>query len=142
MYLLDTETTAELRKASMRRGDRGLREWAAAVDVSDVYLSAITLQELEIGVRLSERDDPKRGAVMRDWITRQVIHHLSARVLPIDAAVALKAAELHRQSIWTLSHAFIAATASVHGLSVVTRSVASFSDAGVNIVNPWQFRTP
>ena len=138
MYLLDTETAAELRKASMRRGDQSLRDWAGSVDVKDVYLSAITLQELEMGVRLSERDDPKCGEVLRDWMTRQVIHHLSARVLPINAAIALRAAELHGQRARTLSHAFIAATASVHRLSVITRSVASFSDMGVSIVNPWQ----
>ena len=138
MYLLDTETAAELRKASMRRGDQSLRDWAGSVDVKDVYLSAITLQELEMGVRLSERDDPKRGAVLRDWMSRQVLHHLSARVLPINTAIALKAAELHGQRARTLSHAFIAATASVQGLSVVTRKVASFSDMGVSIVNPWQ----
>lgn len=137
MYLLDTETAAELRKASMRRGDQGLRDWAASVDVKDVYLSAITLQELEMGVRLSERDDTKRGTVLRDWMTRQVIHHLSARVLPINTAIALKAAEFHGQRARTLSHAFIAATASVHSLSVVTRHVPSFSDTGLNIVNPW-----
>lgn len=137
MYLLDTETAAELRKASMRRGDKGLRDWAASVDMADVYLSAITLQELEMGVRFSERDHPKRGAVLRDWMTRQVNHHFSARVLPINAAVALKAAELHSQRSRTLSHAFIAATASVHGLSAVTRSVSSFSDTGVNLINPY-----
>jgi toxin FitB len=137
MYLLDTETAAELRKASMRRGNKGLRAWAASIDVKDVYLSAITLQELEIGVRLSEQDYPESGAVLRNWMTRHIIRHLADRILPVNSTIALKAAELHRQRSRTSSHAFIAATASVHGLSVVTRSVASFSDTGVSVVNPW-----
>ncbi|HEY5329884.1 MAG TPA: type II toxin-antitoxin system VapC family toxin [Acidobacteriaceae bacterium] len=137
MYLLDTNTISELRKVAMLRGDRNVALWSQGVEAEDQYLSAITLQELELGILMSERKDPAKGAVLRAWMTKQVLGHFRERILPIDAAVAMRSAQLHAQRSRSFADALIAATAYAHGFSVVTRNVASFSDTGVSVVNPW-----
>jgi toxin FitB len=137
MYILDTNTVSELRKVAMRRADKNVAAWAASVEIEDQYLSAISIQELEIGILLAERKDPFKGAVLRQWMTRQVLHHFRDRILAIDSAVALRSAHLHIQRTRPISDALIAATAFVHGLSVVTRNVRDFHDTGVNVIDPW-----
>lgn len=137
MYILDTNTVSELRKVAMRRGDKNVAAWASRVEIEDQYLSAISIQELEIGILLAERKDPSKGAVLRNWMTRQVLHHFRDRILAVDSAVALRSAHLHTQRTRPISDALIAATAFVHRLSVVTRNVRDFHDTGVNVIDPW-----
>ena len=133
MYILDTETVAELRKAKMKRGSRSLRAWAQSVDMENVYLSSLTLQELEIAVLLAERDLQEKGEVMRRWMMRHVLHHFHDRILPIDSAIALRAANVHGRYSQPLSEALIGATAYVHGLTVVTRSADRYKQMGVTV---------
>ena len=73
MYLLDTNVVSELRKIRLGKADSHVAEWADSVDAADLYLSAITIQELEIGVLLAERRDPSQGAVFRAWLTAHVL---------------------------------------------------------------------
>ncbi|MDB5806329.1 MAG: putative nucleic acid-binding protein contains domain [Betaproteobacteria bacterium] len=137
MYLLDTNVVSELRKVSLGRADSNVAQWAEGVDAAELYLSVVTLQELEVGVLLTERRDPAQGAVFRGWLERHVIPAFSGRVLPVDAAVARRSAQLHVPNQRPVLDALIAATALVHSLKVVTRNVGDFAATGVEVVNPW-----
>ena len=137
MFVLDTNVVSELRKAGQGKADLKVADWAARTDASLLYLSAITVLELEIGVLQIERRDVKQGAALRAWFDHQVMAEFEDRVLPIDAAVALRCATLHVPDPKAERDAFIAATALVHGMTVVTRNVSDFQAAGVLLLNPW-----
>jgi predicted nucleic acid-binding protein len=114
-----------------------LAAWAGNVVPSDLFLSVITLEELEIGILLAERRDPAKGAVFRQWMNTQVLPTFSGRVLPVDLTVALRCARLHVPDVRPERDALIAATALVHGMIVVTRNTADFVTTGVRFLNPW-----
>ena len=137
MFLLDTNVVSELRKIRLGKADGHVAQWADGVDASDLYLSVITIQELEIGVLLAERRDPSQGAVFRTWLNAHVLPAFSGRILVVDTAVALRSARLHVPDPRSVRDALIAATALVHGMTVVTRNVADFEPTGVAILNPW-----
>jgi toxin FitB len=140
MYLLDTNVVSELRKIRVGKADRHVAVWADSVDTSDLYLSVITLQELEIGVLLLERRDPSQGAVFRAWrawIDDHVLPAFAGRILAVDTAVALRSARLHVPDLRPVRDGLIAATALVHGMTVVTRNVADFEVMGVSVLDPW-----
>ncbi|MGX9762166.1 type II toxin-antitoxin system VapC family toxin [Pseudomonas shahriarae] len=134
MYLLDTNVISELRKP---QADKNVVAWAKTVAAPRLYISAITLKELETGVMRMERRAPAQGKVLRTWLKRHVMPAFDARILPIDAAVALRCASLHVPDRANEGDALIAATALVHGLTVVTRNVADFQSSGVKLINPW-----
>jgi toxin FitB len=136
MYLLDTNVVSELRKA--KKADRGVRVWAQALPAAILYLCAISILELEIGILLAERRDRKRGTVLRAWMDGRVLPAFDGRILAIDTAVAQRCAALHVRSPRSDRDALIAATALVHGMMVVTRNVDHFQPTGVAVVNPWQ----
>ncbi len=133
MYLLDTNVVSEIRKVRSGKADRNVAVWADRVDASDLYLSAIAIQELEIGVLLAERRDPPQGALLRSWLNAHVLPAFADRILAVDMAVAQRSARLPRP----FRDSLMAATALVHGLTIVTRNVADFHAAGVQILNPW-----
>ena len=137
MYLLDTNVVSELRKIRLGKSDRRVAQWADSVDATDLYLSVITIQELEIGVLLAERRDPSQGAVFRAWLNAHVLPAFTGRILVIDTAVAQRSARLHVPDPRSFRDALIAATALVHGMTVVTRNLADFEPTGVSILNPW-----
>lgn len=136
MYLLDTNVVSELRKA--KKADRSVRVWAQALPAASLYLSAISILELEIGILLIERRDRKQGAVLRAWMDGHVLPAFDSRILAIDTAVAQRCAALHVPNPRSDRDALIAATALVHGMTVVTRNVGHFHPTGVAVVNPWQ----
>jgi toxin FitB len=136
MYLLDTNVVSELRKAG--KAEPGVVRWATGVPAALLFISAISVMELELGILLMERRDPAQGAVLRRWLEDHVMTAFSARILAIDAAVAKRCAGLHVPDPRSERDAFIAATALVHGFSVVTRNVADFEPTGVSLLNPWQ----
>lgn len=119
------------------KADCHVAKWADSVDAADLYISVITMHELEIGVLLSERRDTVQGAVLRAWLNDQVVPAFGARILDIGQDVALRSAQLHVPNPQSIRDAFIAATALVHGLTVVTRNVKDFQNTGVKIINPW-----
>jgi predicted nucleic acid-binding protein len=138
MFILDTNVVSELRKVRSGKADKYVAQWADSVDAADLFISAITVQELEIGVLLAERKDPAKGAMLRAWLDSHVMSAFAGRVLPVDTAVARQSAKLHVPDPQSLRDSFIAATALVHGMIVVTRNVADFTETGVNIINPWE----
>jgi predicted nucleic acid-binding protein len=137
MQLLDTNVVSELRKAGTRRIDARVARWAAAADAGAFYLSVITLLELETGVRLVERRDSRQGAVLRSWLDEKVRPAFAGRLLPVDEAVALRCAALHVPDPRPERDALIAATALVHGMTLVTRNVSDFQPMGVPLFDPW-----
>lgn len=137
MYLLDTNVVSELRKIRLGKADAHVAAWADSVDADDLYLSVITLQELEIGVLLAERRDPSQGAVFREWLDAHVLPAFNGRILAVDIAVAQRCARLHVPDPRPIRDALIAATALVHGMTVVTRNTSDFVPTGVAIHNPW-----
>lgn len=138
MYLLDTNVVSELRKAKTGKADANVRIWAERVSALSLFLSAITILELETGILLIERRDPsQQGAALRSWLDLQVLPAFSGRILAVDTAVALRCARLHVPDPRSARDALIAATALVHGLIIVTRNVADFAPTGVSILNPW-----
>lgn len=138
MYLLDTNVVSELRKVHLGKADPNVAAWAASVDAADLFVSAITILELEFGVLLLERKDAAQGAILRTWLDHQVLPEFSARTLPVDSAVAQRCAKLHVPDKRGECDALIAATALVHGMTVVTRNVRDFEPLGVTTIDPWQ----
>jgi toxin FitB len=139
-YLLDTNVVSELRKIRHGKADRRVARWADGVDASDLFISVITVQEIEIGVLLAERRDPAQGAILRAWLAQQVLPAFEGRILVIDTAIAQRSARLHVPDPRPVRDGLIAATALVHGMTVVTRNVADFEQTGVAVVNPWEFK--
>jgi toxin FitB len=137
MLLLDTNVVSELRKVRLGKADPNVAKWVETLDTADLFISAIAIHELEIGILLIERRDPQQGAVFREWLETLVVPAFEGRILSIDVAVARRAAKLHVPDPQPINDAFVAATALVHGMTVVTRNVADFASTGVSLLNPW-----
>ena len=137
MFLLDTNVVSELRKAGAGKADRRVREWAQSVPSSSLYLSCISVLELDIGIQRIERHDTNQGAQLRKWLETQVIPAFSDRILAVDLDVARRCAALHIPNPRPERDALIAATAFVHGMTLVTRNVVDFADTSVRLINPW-----
>ena len=140
MYLLDTNVISELRKADTGKADRRVLAWAERVPTSNLYLSAITVLELETGVLMVEGRDPVQGRALRSWLNTRVLPTFSDRVLPVDTAVARHCARLHVPDRRSDRDALIAATALVYGMSVVSRNIQDFAPTGVALLNPWEYK--
>nr|WP_256548216.1 type II toxin-antitoxin system VapC family toxin [Xenorhabdus bovienii] len=138
IYVLDTNVVSELRKIRAGKADPNVAAWVENIDATDFFVSAITIMELELGVLLIERKDATQGAMLRAWLEQHVLPEFSERTLPVDTAVAQRCARLHVPDRCSERDALIAATALVHGMTVVTRNVADFQSTGVTILNPWE----
>lgn len=138
MFVLDTNVLSELRKVRLGRADANVVAWAESVDAADLFISAISIMELELGVLSMERKDAAQGALLRAWLEQQVLPEFSGRTLPVDTAVAQRCARLHVPDKRGERDALIAATAMVHGMAVATRNVADFEPTGVTLVDPWK----
>ncbi len=138
MYILDTNVISELRKAKSQKADANVINWALTVPVSQLFLSVITVMELETGVLLIERKDKKQGRMLRQWFDNHVLSTFTQRVLPIDKEVAHCCARLHVPDPRSDRDALIAATAIVHNMTIVTRNISDFKHTGVKLINPWE----
>lgn len=138
MYVLDTIVVSELRKAKSGKADANVTRWAASLSPSSLFLSAISVLELETGVLLVEGRDPAQGTVLRVWLEGHVLPAFAGRVLAMDEAVTRRCARLHVPDPRANRDALIAATALVHGMTVATRNVADFEPAGVQVLDPWK----
>lgn len=137
-YLLDTNVLSELRKVGDGKADANVTKWVGAQDSNDLFISAITILEIERGILTIQRRDAAKGSRLRGWMDSRVRPEFAERVLPIDDAIATRCAHLHIPDRRNEADALIAATALVHGLTVVTRNVQDFDDTGVIVVDPWQ----
>ncbi len=137
MYVLDTNVVSELRKVRLGKADPNVAAFADRIDAGNLFVSVITLLELELGVLTVERRDAAQGALLRAWLDRQVLREFAGRTLPVDTAVALRCARLHSPDRRGERDALIAATALVHGMTVATRNVGDFQPTGVAVLNPW-----
>ena len=137
MFLLDTNVISELRKLGDGRADARVATWVSGRDAASFYVSALTLMELEIGILRIERRDAVQGERLRTWMDRYVLPEFLERTLPVDATVALKCARLHVPDPRAERDALIAATAIVHGMTVVTGNVVDFETTGAEVIDPW-----
>lgn len=135
MWLLDTNVLSELRRRD--RTDARVAAWADALDPADLFLSAVTILEVEAGALMIERRDKKQGAMLRAWIDNRVLVAFEGRILPIDTIIAQRCARLHVPDPRAERDALIAATALVHRLKIATRNVSDFQMMGVELFNPW-----
>ncbi|MGA2953193.1 MAG: type II toxin-antitoxin system VapC family toxin, partial [Caulobacteraceae bacterium] len=133
-YLIDTNVWSELRNRS--RADSNVRTWAESANPAELYLSVVTVFELERGVLLIARRDAEQGSRLRRWLEERVLEPFDGRILPIDALIARRCAALHVPDPRPERDALIAATALMHGLTVVTRNVGDFQPMGVALLNP------
>jgi predicted nucleic acid-binding protein len=138
MFLLDTNVVSELRKAKAGKADLNVVAWAEGVQASSLFLSAISILELETGILLLERRDAAQGAVLRTWLDGYVLPAFSGRILAVDTVVAQCCARLHVPDPCAERDGLIAATALVHGMTVVTRNLADFTSTRVPALNPWE----
>ncbi len=136
MFLLDTNVLSELRRRE--RTARAVAAWADALDPTDLFVSVITVLEIERSALMLQRRDRAQGAVLRAWIDTKVLPVFAGRILPIDTDVALRYARLHVPNPRAERDGLIAATALVHRLTVATRDIADFRPMGVAVVNPWE----
>ena len=138
MFLLDTNVVSELRKVRGGKANPGVATWAEQVPSSVLFISAVTIHELEHGVLLMERADPNQGALLRAWLDQSVTAAFKSRVLVVDERVARRAAALHVPDPAPFRDALIGATALVHDMTVVTRNVKDFERFdGLDVLNPW-----
>ncbi|MDR1799276.1 MAG: type II toxin-antitoxin system VapC family toxin [Bifidobacteriaceae bacterium] len=135
-FLIDTNVISELRKPAARRNP-GVVAWAAQIDPSEVYISAVTISELSEWVARTARRDATQGAILDGWFQTQVLNTYGDRILPVDTAVAARAGTLHVPDRRDYRDAFIAATALEHDLTVVTRNVTDFAPTGAQVLNPF-----
>ena len=137
MYLLDTNVVSEFRKSADRRINKSVKRWADEISPDLMFISAISVLELEIGVLQIEHRDKKQGLILRKWLNKSVLPAFLDRVLPVDLAVAQRCASLHVPNPKSERDAMIAATAIEHRMTIVTRNVSDFSQSGVKIFDPW-----
>jgi predicted nucleic acid-binding protein len=137
-YLLDTNVVSELRKIGDDKADANVVAWIEAEDAARFFISAITIFEMERGVLAIQRRDATQGARLRAWLDNHVRPEFAGRILPVDDEVATRCAHLHVPDRRNEVDALIAATALVHGLTVVTRNVRDFEGTGVVVVDPSQ----
>ena len=140
MFVLDTNVVSELRKIRLGKADPQVERWADSVEAGSLHISAITILELEIGILLLKRKDPRQGTILRTWLDTLVLPEFNGRIFPVDTAVAQRCARLHVPDPRAERDALIAATALVHGMTLVTRNLADFEATGVPLLNPWDAR--
>jgi toxin FitB len=135
MFVLDINVVSELRQP--KRADPKVLAWASLQPIAAQFLSVVTVLELELGVLQKERKDAAQGMILRSWLDARVLAQFAGRILALDQAVAIRCARLHVPDPRAGRDAIIAATALVHGMTIVTRNVTDFASSGAQVLNPW-----
>lgn len=137
MYLLGTDVIDQLRQARSDAADCRVLSWAKSQAPSELYISVITLLEIERGIIDVERADALQGIALRQWFEYQLKTTFAPRTLAIDAAVTECCARLRLADINSERNALLSATALVNKMSLVTKDTAAFVATGVKLINPW-----
>ncbi|CUS43203.1 MAG: PIN domain-containing protein [Pseudomonadota bacterium] len=136
MYLLDTGVVFELRNARAGQTDPRFSGWAAGLVRQNLFISALTLLELDSGATRTAQRDKAAGLALRQWIDNQVLPAFEGRILPVDTAVVRRRAQL---SYADARDGLLAATALEHGLTLATRHPGAFKTGRVKLLNPWAY---
>ena len=136
MLILDTNVVSEIRKSTCHPN---VQAWLAAQTTDQLYITAITVLEIQRGISLAaQRGDEAQAGVFNRWLEEMVLPAFAGRILPIDHVVARRAAKLQWADSRDYRDPVIAATGLVHGAAVVTRNIKHFEATGVELVNPWE----
>lgn len=138
MYLLDTNVISELRKVGKGTASAAVVRWSEAQSVTNLYLSAISILELETGILLVKRRDPAQASILSEFLDGHVLMGFQGRILPVDIGVAKICAALHVPDRRPDADALIAATALQHNFTLVTRNTRDFEGTGARLLNPWE----
>ena len=136
MFILDTNVVSEMRR--LDKANPQVVAWASSTPLSQMFIATVTVMELELGILLMERKDRDQGLILRTWFDRQVRPRFEGRVFDYTMPVALCCASLHVPDPLNDRDAIIAATAIVHGMTVVTRNTKDFRRTGAALLNPWR----
>jgi Predicted nucleic acid-binding protein, contains PIN domain len=135
-WLLDTNVLAEIRRIERGRGDAGVARWWVGIDEADIYLSALALGEIRKGIELARPRDAAQASALDAWLDA-LARHYAERILAVDQRVAEQWGRFSVPQPRPVIDTLIAATAAVHGLTLVTRNVADMPTAGVRVFNPY-----
>jgi predicted nucleic acid-binding protein len=139
VYLLDTNVLSALHRAIRGKADARVTAWLSTMDLGQCAISVINVMELEMGIlRIGHRGDDRQANALRQWLEGRILPEFNTRILDVTQAVAVRCAHLHVPDPQPERDAMIAATALVHGMTLVTRNVADFARTGVDLLNPWQ----
>ncbi|STZ62779.1 Probable ribonuclease FitB [Moraxella lacunata] len=140
MILLDTNVISEIRKIEQNKANANVVAWANTLDFSKVYLSAIVIGELKLGVLLKRHNhDSVQADILEDWLNNWVLAKFANRILPVDERIAQIYASLNVPNPKALNDAYIASTAIVHNLTIATRNIKDFDGMPVKLINPFEF---
>lgn len=137
MIILDTNVVSELRKVASDRCDLKVSRWASLLDISNTYISVITVLEIELGIQHLSRRDNDQATNLQTWFD-QLMRLYDKRLVPVDKHVAIRAASLHVPDPKPERDAIIAATALVYGFSLATRNTQDFETLDLALINPWK----
>jgi predicted nucleic acid-binding protein len=135
MYLLDTNVVSELRKSGTNKIDQNVKAWAESVEAGHLFVSVLTMAEIEMGVLAMEKRDLTQGALLREWFDGYVKVHFRGRILDVTAEAAVHYARMNVPNRVAVVDGLIAATALANSMRVVTRNTSDFP--WVSTINPW-----
>jgi hypothetical protein len=143
MYLLDTNVISEMRKAAPLKAtsakmDERVAEWVESVSGLDMFLSVVSILELERGFHLLKRRDPQQADTICLWIRNRLLPAFEGRLFQVDLTIVQRCASLAVSQTMEYRDSLLAATALVHGMTLVTRNVRHFEATGVDLLNPWE----
>lgn len=134
-YLLDTNVLSELRKR--KRCDPSVAKWQSGVSAAACFVSVVSLMEIVHGIEAVKKCDAAFAEVLDDWYQNQVLAGFRDRALPVNLTIAARAGRIMAIRTRNTADCLLAATAFVHGLTLVTRNVEDFADTGVSLCNPF-----
>ncbi|WP_439238666.1 type II toxin-antitoxin system VapC family toxin [Lonepinella sp. BR2919] len=137
MFLIDTNVISELRKIPLGYANLNVSEWAKKIPEEHIFISVVSIMEIERGILNLQRRDPTQAKIIQQWFENAIKTQFQSRILPINLKTAEICATLHAPNKRPENDAWIAATTLEHNLTLVTRNVKDFDVVGLKMVNPW-----